>query len=426
MAKKGKKGKKGKNAGPEPITTLTVLNERAKMLCPRLGDVYTRSEYVDGILEEVCGKVIEKAILKKSSSLPLTSLKLDHLPDFQKLSAFTQSIVEVDLSKNHLFNGDALFQQLSHLTHLRKLNLSYNYLNGDMSQYIGQLLSLEDINLNVNQLTNISPEVGNLIHLKSFSIADNNITAIPDACVAWTQIERLDFRNNKISEIPGCLLSSWKDKLEKIFMGYNLLKVIPEEIGECIHLIEVEFSNNAIEALPLSIANCHDLQHLHLGSNKITEIPSEIIAGLSHLKELQLYKNKITVVPPEIGMLNDLERMSFASNNIKRVPEEIGSCTQLKELYLGNNKKLAIIPSTAGHLRSLKELSLRKCPALKQLPPTIAELGDLKELDIRAPKKQVCKITPDMVDALKKNRCIVRGGVVKKAKSSKRSKKASS
>jgi hypothetical protein len=76
--------------------------------------------------------------------------------------------------------------------------------------------------------------------------------------------------------------------------------------------------------------------------------------------------------------------------------------------------------------RSLKELSLRKCPALKQLPPTIAELGDLKELDIRAPKKQVCKITPDMVDALKKNRCIVRGGVVKKAKSSKRSKKASS
>jgi hypothetical protein len=51
MAKKGKKGKKGKNAGPEPITTLTVLNERAKMLCPRLGDVYTRSEYVDGILE---------------------------------------------------------------------------------------------------------------------------------------------------------------------------------------------------------------------------------------------------------------------------------------------------------------------------------------------------------------------------------------
>jgi Leucine-rich repeat (LRR) protein len=82
--------------------------------------------------------------------------------------------------------------------------LSYNYLNGDMSQYIGQLLSLEDINLNVNQLTNISPEVGNLIHLKSFSIADNNITAIPDACVAWTQIERLDFRNNKISEVDIC------------------------------------------------------------------------------------------------------------------------------------------------------------------------------------------------------------------------------
>jgi len=39
----------------------------------------------------------------------------------------------------------------------------------------------------------------------------------------------------------------------------------------------------------------------------------------------------------------------------------------------------------------------------------------LRELDLRAAKKQVCKITPEMVSALKEH-CKIRGGVVKKAK----------
>lgn len=50
-------------------------------------------------------------------------------------------------------------------------------------------------------------------------------------------------------------------------------------------------------------------------------------------------------------MFTDLERMSIASNNIRRVPEEIGTCINLRELYLSNNKKLAVIPNSTGHLR---------------------------------------------------------------------------
>jgi hypothetical protein len=38
----------------------------------------------------------------------------------------------------------------------------------------------------------------------------------------------------------------------------------------------------------------------------------------------------------------------------------------------------------------------------------------LRELDLRASKKQVCKITPEMVSALKEHFCKIRGGLVKK------------
>lgn len=49
-----------------------------------------------------------------------------------------------------------------------------------------------------------------------------------------------------------------------------------------------------------------------------------------------------------------------------------------------------------------------------------AEMVALRELDVRAPKKQVCKIAPEVADALKKQHCVLRGGVVKKVKGSKK------
>ena len=61
--------------------------------------------------------------------------------------------------------------------------------------------------------------------------------------------------------------------------------------------------SNAIQTLPLSLANCTSLERLHLGSNKIEYLPPEIFTPLALLKELHLYKNKIQTVPPEIGNL---------------------------------------------------------------------------------------------------------------------------
>jgi hypothetical protein len=50
--KKGKKGKKEKvSTGPTPVTTIQIIHDRTKMLCPRMGDYYERNEQVELILE---------------------------------------------------------------------------------------------------------------------------------------------------------------------------------------------------------------------------------------------------------------------------------------------------------------------------------------------------------------------------------------
>ncbi len=50
MAKKGKKGK-DVALGPQPVTTTQIIHDRTKMLCPRMGDVYSRSMNMEVILE---------------------------------------------------------------------------------------------------------------------------------------------------------------------------------------------------------------------------------------------------------------------------------------------------------------------------------------------------------------------------------------
>ena len=56
---------------------------------------------------------------------------------------------------------------------------------------------------------------------------------------------------------------------------------------------------------------------------------------------------------------------------------------------------------------------------------TAGEWLALKELDLRAAKKQVCKMTPETSAMFKLRHCIVRGGIIKKAKKGKGGKKKS-
>jgi hypothetical protein len=246
-------------------------------------------------------------------------------------------------------------------------------------------------------------------------MSDNNLTAVPEEAKNWTKIEKLNLKNNRIVEIGEELINAWP-LMKRLYLGSNLLTSIGDGIGDMSSLVELDLSSNQLESIPESLSLCYELECLHLGNNKLLEFPASIFTNLRKLRELQLYKNKITVVPPEVGNLRSIQRLSLASNQIKGLPEEIGSCTTLKELYLSNNAKFSYFPPSSSHLRNLQELKFYKCPALKQVPTTLYEMESLRELDLRGVKKNVCKITPECMDAFKAKKCIVRGAVVKKIK----------
>lgn len=175
--KKGKKGKKVVEAGPTPVTTVQILEDRTKMLCPRLGDVYFKSMQVETILEDVADRFLKKVSNKQMDTISLKGMKLTHFPDVRRYGNDLMCLTNLDLAKNQLFNGDELFKSLTHVKHLVELNLSENFLNGMLSDYAGQLENLEVLNLDVNNLTGLCPAVSRWTKLRVFTISDNSLTS---------------------------------------------------------------------------------------------------------------------------------------------------------------------------------------------------------------------------------------------------------
>ena len=141
MGKKGgKKGKKGKkvDTGPPIVTNEIIRRARIGMLCPRLGDIYERMMTVENILEDVSERILQKAALKHVNTLSLAGMRMTKLPDLLHLSPELKSLIELNLSKNHLYNSDQVFDSLHHLPGLLRIDLSFNVLNGMLSSFIGK------------------------------------------------------------------------------------------------------------------------------------------------------------------------------------------------------------------------------------------------------------------------------------------------
>jgi hypothetical protein len=177
--KKGGGKKKGKKRAPGPpiVTTIEILSERTKMLCPRMGDVYTRTLHVEEIMDEVVVKTIQKAAERGNLSCNLTAMRLSYVPNITKISEALASLTDLNLAKNNLFDSEAVFTAVASLQNLTKLNLSENYLNGVLPMQCGALFLLEELRLDVNQFTALCPAVSNWVNMKNLNLADNLLTS---------------------------------------------------------------------------------------------------------------------------------------------------------------------------------------------------------------------------------------------------------
>ncbi|KAG5564746.1 hypothetical protein RHGRI_000821 [Rhododendron griersonianum] len=228
---------------------------------------------------------------------------------------------------------------------------------------------LKELNLDGCHLSYLPEEIGNLISLQTLDLAKNNLSTLPDGICNLTCLKRLRLEDNNVSRLPwgiGGLTS-----LEILNLGRNSLSTLPDTIGKL---------------------SC--LKDLLVGNNKLSHLPSEI-GDLDTLKTLVLQGNNgFRALPESICKLVCLQNLNLIDCNLSHLPSEIDRLISLGSLYLGNNTLLTI-PDGISHLPRLYFIWLNNCAKLRSLPklPTrtegLSELKDNVEIIVPAGEEEV-------------------------------------
>eukprot|EP00903_Cladosiphon_okamuranus_P020460 g18779.t2 len=265
-----------------------------------------------------------KPRVRREREALLTLAKYFHRPDWGNnfngwsyLDKDTEGrVIALRLPAKELFGE--LPEALRKLRHLKKLDLSGNWLRGVIPEWLGELQDLEELYLNDNYFEGKLPEaLRNLRHLQKLGLSMNQLEGeLPEALRNLRRLQKLVLSTSTPSS-----------KLED---------VIPEWLGELQDLEELYFHGNCSYSYFQG------------------EFP-EALRNLRHLKKLALSGNQLEGV----------------------VPEWLGELQDLEELYLNNNSFRVFSEETAARLFELKSLSKMNTSRnpWEEPPPAVVEAG---------------------------------------------------
>ncbi|KAJ6819377.1 putative carbohydrate esteraseisoform X1 [Iris pallida] len=332
----------------------------------------------------------------------------------------TGHVVRLDLRNPHPFSrtddppcnkwsmGGELRPSLLGLKNLRYLDLSMNYFGGrPIPEFIGSIRNLRYLNLSQAGLGGLVPrQVGNLSSLQYLDLYND-----------------LDYRfsgRDPEFSIDDPLWISGLSSLRHLDMGYVKFRdtsSLVESLNMLPHIVVVRLSRCEIQSIPLSLPhvnftrlstldlsynrinsptipswlfNVSSLVHLDLGSNDFRgSIPAEI-ENLSSLEVLRLSGNLNLqgVIPKEVGNICKLHTLGLTEINISRSLPELGDVfsgcikTSLENLDLFGTGLTSYLPDWLGELTSLKTLILGGNSLVGSLPESLGRLTSLQELSL--------------------------------------------
>ena len=238
---------------------------------------------------------------------------------------------------------------------VRRLDLSFNQLSGEIPAELANLAHLEDLDLSSNQLGGEIPaELANLPNLAFLDLRNNQLSGEIPAELA--KISILNLRGNQLSgEIPAELANL--SNLVDLDLSFNQLSgKIPAELGNLPNLEDLELRDNQLSGeIPAELGNLPNLEELDLGDNQLSgEIPAEL-ANLPNLEDLDLGDNQLSgEIPAELANLSKLRHLNLGDNQLSgEIPAELGNLPNLIFLDLSFNQLSGEIPIELGKIPNL-------------------------------------------------------------------------
>jgi leucine-rich repeat protein SHOC2 len=135
---------------------------------------------------------------------------------------------------------------------------------------IGNISTLEELNLTDNHLIELPESIGSLTNLKELSLEDNYLEYLPDSIGNLVNLTHLFIGTNELSRLPENIGNL--NNLNYLFLGWNSLEYLPSSFGELRNLVELDLGYNDLDDLPDSIVDFHDLVKINLNANPIDDL----------------------------------------------------------------------------------------------------------------------------------------------------------
>ncbi|XP_022736993.1 probable LRR receptor-like serine/threonine-protein kinase At1g74360 [Durio zibethinus] len=269
-----------------------------------------------------------------------------------------QRVIGVNLSDNYISGN--MFNGFSALTELRELDLSTNTIGGDIPDDLNRCSSLVYLNLSHNILEGELNLTG-LNSLEKLDLSTNRIRGdievnFPAICNRLI-VANLS-TNNFTGRIDNCFDECWN--LQYLDLSSN--NFVGTIWSGFARLVEYSVSENHVSG-PLSgsfFTNNCSLQVLDLSENNFQgELPGEI-SNCTNLAILNIWGNNFTgPIPSEMGMISTLEGLFLGNNSFSRViPESLLSLMNLAFLDLSKNNFGGEIQDIFGRFTQVKFLVL--------------------------------------------------------------------
>ena len=303
--------------------------------------------------------------------------------DHVSISGTPRRVTRLELVRKDL--SGTIPAQLSNLTKLQYLSLSYNFLTGSIPPELGSLAELGGLRLSGNELTGSIPlELGNLTNLSILDLHTNRLSgAIPAQLGNLGNLQELHLTNNSLTGSIPTQLANLTNLQDLELSGNQLTGSIPTWLGSMTNLQIARLSGNQLTgSIPAQLANMTNLHQLVLTGNQLTGSIPTWLGSMTNLGVIQFGDNQLTgSIPTELGNMTNLGVLDLRGNQLTgSIPTWLGSMTNLNYVSLGHNQLTGSIPTELGNLTNLTGLSLGHNQLTGSIPTELGNLTNLTSL----------------------------------------------
>ncbi|XP_062076439.1 receptor-like protein EIX1 [Humulus lupulus] len=279
------------------------------------------------------------------------------------------------------------------------IDLSHNYLSGNLLDCWASFPNLFVLNLGYNMLSGHIPSSVNMTNIASLQLNHNNFSGtLPSSLKNNTSLKVLDLANNTLE---GTIPPWIGEKHNLVLLSLRSNKFYGSIPLNLCHLTKIQILDLSVNDLSGAIPSCiqnftamiqiMDDQETTLstfiGSTYVNRnlefyeninIVSITWKGKEHeceknlglLRIIDLSSNKLNgEIPIEVTDLSQLIQLNLSRNNLSgRIPKVIGSLTNLQVLDLSHNKLYGPIPTSLAKVSFLSYLDLSNNPLSGRIP----------------------------------------------------------